>query len=39
MEPINLTKIGPVVDLTFVGEVHIENERLMAAIGKWARCG
>ena len=23
-EPINLTKIGPVVDLTFVGEVHFE---------------
>ena len=24
MDPINLTKIGPVVDLTFVGEVHTE---------------
>jgi hypothetical protein len=29
MEPINLTKIGPVVDLTFVGEVHIDADRLI----------
>lgn len=29
MDPINLNKIGPVVDLTFVGEVHIEGERLI----------
>jgi hypothetical protein len=28
-EPINLTKVGPVVDLTFVGECHLEDNKLI----------
>jgi hypothetical protein len=28
-DPINLNKVGPVVDLTFVGEVHIEDGKLI----------
>lgn len=29
MADINLTKVGPVVDLTLVGEAHFENDRLI----------